>query len=686
MRDPPGTYADDRRADDDQPQADAIRRQLARIVRSSAFRDASQLTSFLTYVVEATLAGSADRLKAYTIATQALGRSASFDPQTDPIVRVEAGRLRQALARYYADEGRRDPVVVAQPRGSYVPVFRLRGSKDTTSLNAAAPADRRGDLLSDALLRLVDLCQLIPDLVHPAPVVAEDVHSDADVEPSAADDWYVDAARLLGRRSGNREGAAADGDQPPATADARAANAMRLIAMLDTLSAQLLVSRDVKSAVETILDAAITLHSADFGTVQLLDEPTRQLVIYAQRGFGPRLLQTGPRVSTEDDWACARALRLRKPVIVTDVRTDPGFAKLLDAAAEAGYRAVQSTPLIASGGNAVGVVSTYSVRPHRPSMLDMLMTRFYGRLAADLLERLAHGGTSPAAAEPPAASPAGSTPSPGSGPLLFSEAAFRTLDAFQGQLRGAANVQSVAETIVDGIVHLHKSDFASVQLFDELSDELFIVAQRGFRVDLLGPYLRIAARPDQYLSGRAACSRTPIVIDDAFAAVEYPSVRTSAAATGYRAVQATPMITSEGRLVGVMATHFARAHACARLDMPMTQFYARLAANALVQLLPPPGHGISLKWPNRAVQVISRDTMAERDGRPPRLPPSPAAATNRVIHAALQNKSADGRQAQRNHQARRAAAAGTRGPWPGGYLGDPADDGDDSPGLRDLWI
>ena len=42
-----------------------------------------------------------------------------FDAQTDPLVRVEAGRLRRRLIEYYADEGRDDPVRLELPRGSY---------------------------------------------------------------------------------------------------------------------------------------------------------------------------------------------------------------------------------------------------------------------------------------------------------------------------------------------------------------------------------------------------------------------------------------------------------------------------------------------------------------------------------------------------------------------------------------
>ncbi len=91
---------------------------------ASAFSKSGQLASFLRFVVQETLAGRGDRIKAYTIATAALGRDDNFDPQIDPIVRVEAGRLRRALRHYYANEGSSDPVVIDLPVGHYTPVFR----------------------------------------------------------------------------------------------------------------------------------------------------------------------------------------------------------------------------------------------------------------------------------------------------------------------------------------------------------------------------------------------------------------------------------------------------------------------------------------------------------------------------------------------------------------------------------
>ena len=103
-----------------------IRQQLSRILAGAEFKDAMRLRSFLSFVVETTLDGKTDCIKAYSIAVDALGRGTSFDPQTDPIVRVEAGRLRRALAQYYARDGRTDPVVIELPLRSYVPNFRRR--------------------------------------------------------------------------------------------------------------------------------------------------------------------------------------------------------------------------------------------------------------------------------------------------------------------------------------------------------------------------------------------------------------------------------------------------------------------------------------------------------------------------------------------------------------------------------
>jgi len=101
---------------------------LERMLHSDAFRTASRSSKLLRFLVEETLKGGADRLKDYTLGTEVFGRDDSFDPRTDPIARVEASRLRSKLELYYATEGRSDDVVIALPKGGYVPRFERRSA------------------------------------------------------------------------------------------------------------------------------------------------------------------------------------------------------------------------------------------------------------------------------------------------------------------------------------------------------------------------------------------------------------------------------------------------------------------------------------------------------------------------------------------------------------------------------
>jgi adenylate cyclase len=103
------------------PLADPILGELQRILGSKEFDASDRNRRFLRYVVEEMLAGRGDRIKAYAIATSVLERDADFDPQSDPIVRIEASRLRRSLDRYYLTAGRSDPIRISIPKGSYVP-------------------------------------------------------------------------------------------------------------------------------------------------------------------------------------------------------------------------------------------------------------------------------------------------------------------------------------------------------------------------------------------------------------------------------------------------------------------------------------------------------------------------------------------------------------------------------------
>src|SRR5215831_20516970 len=101
----------------------AIREHLSALLSSAAFAQVDRLKRFLRYVVEETVAGRSENLKEYSIGVEVFDREASFDPRTDPIVRVQARRLRTRLTRYYEEEGRRDEIRIELPKGSYAPQF-----------------------------------------------------------------------------------------------------------------------------------------------------------------------------------------------------------------------------------------------------------------------------------------------------------------------------------------------------------------------------------------------------------------------------------------------------------------------------------------------------------------------------------------------------------------------------------
>jgi TolB-like protein len=124
-----------------------IRNGLSRILASADFDTSERNRRFLSYIVTETLAGRADRIKAYTIATSVFGRDHTFDPQVDSIVRIEAGRLRRSLERYYLTSGAADPVRITIPRGSYVPDFAYaRSATPAPQATPPAPATAAGKL------------------------------------------------------------------------------------------------------------------------------------------------------------------------------------------------------------------------------------------------------------------------------------------------------------------------------------------------------------------------------------------------------------------------------------------------------------------------------------------------------------------------------------------------------------
>ena len=103
-----------------------VRQQLDRILNSKTFQHVQRLKRFVSFVVLETKAGRGDQLKEFVVGVQVFDKESSFDPRNDPIVRVQARRLRTRLAAYYIEEGQNDEILIELPKGGYAAVFKRR--------------------------------------------------------------------------------------------------------------------------------------------------------------------------------------------------------------------------------------------------------------------------------------------------------------------------------------------------------------------------------------------------------------------------------------------------------------------------------------------------------------------------------------------------------------------------------
>jgi len=146
----------------DRVPAEFVQKELERILASPAFTQSQRLSRFLRFTVDQFIRGEGDKLKEYHVGTAVFDKDDSFDPRTDPIVRVEAGRLRSKLKEYYAAEGRDDQVLIDLPKGSYAPVIQRRIKPSVAA--AEVPVIRRpiqwGNVAVVAFLFLAALAAL----------------------------------------------------------------------------------------------------------------------------------------------------------------------------------------------------------------------------------------------------------------------------------------------------------------------------------------------------------------------------------------------------------------------------------------------------------------------------------------------------------------------------------------------
>jgi hypothetical protein len=122
-----------------EPEKNAIRAQLERLLANVHFKQSKRFPSFLRFVVEHTLAGDAESIKERTLGVEIFGRDANYDTASDPIVRVTAAEIRKRVAQYYQEPGHEEELRINLPPGSYVPQFHWPKAAIEPELAEPAP-------------------------------------------------------------------------------------------------------------------------------------------------------------------------------------------------------------------------------------------------------------------------------------------------------------------------------------------------------------------------------------------------------------------------------------------------------------------------------------------------------------------------------------------------------------------
>jgi len=158
---------------------------------------------------------------------------------------------------------------------------------------------------------------------------------------------------------------------------------------LQEISTWLIREGDVHALYERVLDAAISMMSADMGSIQMLCPERGELQLLAWRGFYPESAAFWEWVRLDPASTCGQALSSGVRVVVPNVEACDFMAGTadLDFYRRSGIAAVQSTPLVSRSGRLLGMISTHWCAPHRPAERALLLLDVLARQAADLIER-----------------------------------------------------------------------------------------------------------------------------------------------------------------------------------------------------------------------------------------------------------------------------------------------------------
>ena len=163
--------------------------------------------------------------------------------------------------------------------------------------------------------------------------------------------------------------------------------------------------------------------------------------------------------------------------------------------------------------------------------------------------------------------------------LVAELTAMNRLHQLSTRLLRETELQPLLEEVLNATMALQDADFGNVQLYNPRTQELEIVAQRGFGQDFLDHFS--AVNESSAACGRALQSAERVIIEDVLTDPDFEPHRAIAASVGYRAVQSTPLFNRSGEPLGMISTHFRRPHRPLERELRLTDLYALQAAELI---------------------------------------------------------------------------------------------------------
>jgi signal transduction histidine kinase/CheY-like chemotaxis protein len=356
-----------------------------------------------------------------------------------------------------------------------------------------------------------------------------------------------------------------------ALAEEAVASDLRDTQLLRDLSVRLVTESDTQAFFDAIVAAAMSITNAQAGCLQLLDPGARELVLLANHGFPPAIVDRLRRVNATSPASCGQALATGRPLVV-DYDT-PGLADpdgTLRLFTEGGIRSGHSTPLITRAGRTVGMLCTKWAEPQR--RLSERETRFLDLLARQAAEFIERRLSENALRESERR-------------LSIELADTQLLQHVSAQLIEGQGTGSLYETVVDAALWMMRSQCASLQVFYPdrgPRGELRIIASRGFDDAAKQRWEWVPADADTTCARALQTGARVITPDVARCDVMAGSpTQTALLDSGIRALQTTPLVSRAGKTVGMISTHWAEPHHPSERDFRLLDILARQTADLI---------------------------------------------------------------------------------------------------------